>query len=767
LFARIALGALVLAAAACLCGCERGAGTRSDAVTPNVAASAVLPAATFVGGAACAGCHAEEAARWRGSHHDLAMQVAGSDTVLGDFNATRFEYAGITSTFFTRAGEYWVNTDGPDGALQDFRVTHTFGIEPLQQYLIELPDGRHQALSIAWDSRAAEQGGQRWFHLYPDEEIVSGDALHWTGAYQSWNTMCAECHSTNILKNYDPETDRFATTWSSIDVDCEACHGPGSNHVLNPMEPLALAGAPRAWVFADGARIAERIPDGSGREEIEVCAQCHARRSQLTDEYEAGQPFLDGFRPALLEPELYHADGQMRDEVYVYGSFLQSKMAAAGVTCSDCHEPHSAELRAQGNALCAQCHLPSAFATREHHHHAEDESGAECVACHMRAETYMVVDPRHDHSFRVPRPDLSLAVGSPNACNDCHRDQSAEWAAERVAGWYPERRQRESHYGQALHAGSSWAADGKVLLREAIADRELPGIVRATAIGLLATRLDDAAIDLIRTSLDDGDPLVQLAAVDALQSMPSALRADYGQRFLTHELRAVRIAAARALLAVRPELSVGRQADLDAALEEYMAVQRVNSDRGEGLLNRATALAELGNFNEAERVYRRSIEREPAFAPAYVNLADLYRTLGREPDAEQVLRTGLARNPRDAATAVALGLSLVRSGRPDEALSLFEQAAASAQESPYYAYVLGVASNSAGDRAQALRVLRESHERFPGYADTLLALATILRDGGEIEAARGYAQKLVALSPTDGAARALLTELEAAAARSN
>ena len=377
--------------------------------------------AQFVGGAACATCHADEAALWRDSHHDLALQAASPATVLGNFDDAEFVYANTTTSFFSRGDERWVETDGPDGSLQEFRVTHAIGIEPLQQYLVELPDGRYQTLSIAWDTRPAESGGQRWFHLYPDEQIDSDDPLHWTGTYQSWNTTCAECHSTDLRKNYDSSGNRFDTTFASIDVDCEACHGPGSIHASDPtVPPPAATSVARAWVFRDGASIASLADDAPRSNEIEVCAQCHSRRSQLTDDYEPQDAFLDGFRPTLLDAGLYHADGQILDEVYVYGSFLQSAMASAGVTCSDCHEPHSTALRASGNDVCARCHLTSTFDTPQHHHHAANSPGSQCVSCHMRAETYMGVDPRRDHSFRVPRPDLSTRLQSPNACNDCH-----------------------------------------------------------------------------------------------------------------------------------------------------------------------------------------------------------------------------------------------------------------------------------------------------------------------------------------------------------
>ncbi len=197
------------------------------------AASPTPPAAapTIVGSAACGGCHQSEMAAWRGSQHALAMQAATAQTVLGNFDDASFTHAGLTSRFFRRDGGFFVSTDGPDGKLAEFQIRYTFGVYPLQQYLIAFPDGRLQALGIAWDARPKDRGGQRWFHLYPDRTLHAGDPLHWTGIDQTWNFMCAECHVTELHKNYDAAGNTYATTWAEIGVGCEACHGPGSAHV--------------------------------------------------------------------------------------------------------------------------------------------------------------------------------------------------------------------------------------------------------------------------------------------------------------------------------------------------------------------------------------------------------------------------------------------------------------------------------------------------------------------------------------------------------
>ena len=402
--------------------------------------------AKFVGGQVCSGCHAAETESWQGSHHALAMQRATETVVLGDFANARFEHLGAVTTFSRSGDKFTVNTAGPDGALHDYEIAYTFGVYPLQQYLIAFPGGRYQALGIAWDSRPKDQGGQRWFQLYPGQQLKPGDPLHWTGRDQTWNYQCADCHSTDLQKNFNLAADTYATTWTDLDVACEACHGPGSRHVAWTKAQAAGGSYPPGtdaarmgltnwlkptdtghWEMNPETGIARRT-EKLASTELETCAACHSRRKVIAKSPRPGEPFLDGYLPALLEPGLYHADGQIDGEVYEYGSFLQSRMHAAGVTCSNCHDPHSAKLRAEGNGLCAQCHLPARFDAREHHHHEPGSAGAQCVNCHMPTKTYMVVDARRDHSIRVPRPDLSISLGTPNACSQCHGDRPARWA---------------------------------------------------------------------------------------------------------------------------------------------------------------------------------------------------------------------------------------------------------------------------------------------------------------------------------------------------
>lgn len=721
--------------------------------------AALLAAAAppgYVGRQACAECHASQAKAFAGSHHDLAMQPAEPGTVLGDFADARLTYGGVTTTFFRRDGGYWVRTDGADGALADFRIAYVFGVTPLQQYLIAFPDGRLQALGFAWDGRPPADGGQRWFHLYPDERVDFRDELHWTAPAQNWNYMCASCHSTGLRRGYDPATRRFATTWAEIDVSCEACHGPGAAHrawaagdaaarAADPAMGLTVdLAAGGSWQFADGAAIAHLASPRRGRAQLDTCGRCHARATQIAEADARGQPLEDTHLTATLDPGLYHADGQVEGEVYEYGSFLQSRMHAAGVVCADCHEPHSGHLRAAGNALCATCHRPAVFDTPAHHHHAAGSAAATCVACHMPARTFMQVDVRHDHGFRVPRPDLAAALGTPDACTDCHRDRPATWAAEAIRTWYGPTRSRGPTWAAALAAGRATAAGGGAQLAALLADPAAPAIARATALGLLAPYLSADNAPRVAAALRDPDPQVRRAALGLLPAWPPPQRWQLGAPLLEDPVLGVRLAAvdalAEALAAVTP--AAAQRAAFERAATEYRAAQMLNADRAESWLNLGSLDARLGDAAAAEAAYRRALDTDPRFVPAAVNLADLYRQLGRDADGERVLRQALARRPDDAAGRYALGLLLVRQQRQAEALDLLRAAAQASPTTSRYAYVYALALDGAGRRDEAIAVLEQAQRAAAGDREVLSALVDLNRRAGNQAAAQRWAALL-------------------------
>jgi predicted CXXCH cytochrome family protein len=725
--------------------------------------------ARFIGSAQCASCHVAESRAWLGSQHQRAMGLPSDATVLGDFSDATFQYAGVTTRFFRRDGKFLVRTDGPDGSLADFEVKYTFGVHPLQQYLVELPRGHVQALSIAWDARPAAEGGQRWFHLYPDERIGYRDELHWTRRQQNWNFMCADCHSTDVRKRYDAATDSYATTYAEISVGCEACHGPGSTHVAwartgrrGESRGLTVRFAERrgvAWTRNAQTGKPQRNLTRTTEVEIGVCAQCHARRAQLAEGYRAGRPFADHYLPAVLEPSLYYADGQQRDEVFIWGSWQQSRMHAAGVTCSDCHDPHSQKLRAPGNALCARCHDASKYDTRAHHHHDATAPGARCVECHMPSATYMVVDARRDHRLSVPRPDQSVALGVPNACNRCHRDVDARWAAARVRDWLGRDARGNERHAPVFAAAEAGDARSAPALQALVDDAGLPAIVRASALAHLRNvgPVDPA---LVARACHDPDTLVRLAAASLAEALPPD-----GRLVLTPLLedahRAVRIEAARVMAPLASRLSADTRAAWQRAADEYVATLRYGADRPEAHVALGTFAAALGRPADARAAFEAALRLEPTLEPAYVDFADVLRAEGaREDEVLAVLRRGLEHIPDGASLQHAVGLALVRQRDMPGALDALRRATELGPDVARYTYVYAVALHSAGRVDEAVKVLDRARNHWPNDRDVGVALATYQAQRGDTVAARHTLARLRERFPGDRDVAALAHRLE-------
>ncbi len=661
------------------------------------------------------------------------MDLATPEFVLGDFNNTQLEHHGVTSRMSRRGDGFFVETEGPDGERHEFPVKYVFGYEPLQQYLAELERGHVQVLPVTWDTEE-----KRWFYANPDAPFGPDDPLHWTGSAQNWNHMCADCHSTNYAKNYDLETDTYHSSFSEIDVSCEACHGPGSIHV-----ELAQAKS-LFWDRRYGYGLA-RLKDKVSKTELESCAPCHARRQRIYPGFKPGDDFYDYFGLSLLEERLYHPDGQIDDEVYVFGSFTQSLMYRKGVRCTDCHDPHTTRIKFEGNRLCTQCHLGAKYDGPAHHHHEAASPGAACVECHMPSKNYMVVDPRRDHSLRPPRPDLTVKLGTPNACNKCHTkaDETAQWAADWIVRWYGPKRRDDPHYGELIAAGRRGdpaVVDGLAKLARSA---NTGPIVRATAASLLGTRYPISQTrEGIEKSLRSREAIVREASLSAFQNWPIATRSDLedvrellAPRF-SDRSRWVREEAARVGVTFPAEVfDSGETAALRKAVGEYRTGLEAENDQAGAHMNLGLLESALGNTTAAIDEYRTAIRLDPAVAGPRSNLARELDQLGRSDEANR-LQTEEA--------------GLIR--RDTQLLP----------ENAFLHYRLGLLEYLLGHEAEAEQSLKEAVRLEPDSADFLLALTLLYEKQRRWPDALRGARRLTEMQPDNPTYQQILRNLQQA-----
>ncbi len=715
----------------------------------------------YVGSHACVSCHQAEAASWEKSHHALAMAKATPQTVLGDFSGVSATDYGATARFFRDGDRYLVDTEGHDGKPLTVAVSDTFGWTPLQQYLVTFPDGRRQVLPWAYDTRPKDQGGQRWFHVYA-QPIPAGDALHWTGVLQTWNHMCAECHSTALEKGYDAAKNSYHTTFSEVSIGCESCHGPGKDHLAwaqasprpdLPLKGFAAAFTPRPpvdWTPDPKTGSPSATAAHPAGDVVELCARCHSRRGVISEHWAPGKPLADTHTAAFLTQGLFEADGQMRDEVFNDQAFKQSKMYARGVVCTDCHDPHSARLKAEGAQVCSQCHLPERFAAESHTGHAPGPGAPDCVTCHMPARTYMRVDVRHDHSFRIPRPDLSATLGVPNTCNACHTDKSPEWAAEAITRWHGPERKGFQTYAQAFSEARKDDPAARDKLIALAKDPVVPGVARATALVELQGFPSNATLAALAAGVKDSDPLVRTAALQSSLGLPLEDRWRLAAPLLDDPVLAVRLAAARAVADMPFDRApAADRARLEAAFRAYEEALALEADRPEGRINAATYRMLRADPEAAERELLAGLRLEPGLPALAVNLSDLYRAQGKEAASEQTLRAALALHRDDAALHHALGLSLARQKKLPEAVAELKAAADGAPDDARYAYVYVVALRSTGDQAGSRKALAAALARHPNNVDLLgLALNDALA-ARDLAQARDAAGRLSRMRPDD------------------
>lgn len=637
----------------------------------------------YVGRDACISCHQEAYKLWQGSHHDKAMDLATDSTVLGNFDNAVLEYKGRKHKFFKRDNKYFVFTDGEDGQMQEFEIKYVFGFTPLQQYMVEFDRGRIQVLPLTWNTL-----DKNWYHMadsiYKGQDITHDNWLHWTHQAQNWNSMCADCHSTNLKKGYNPETDKYQTTWSEIDVSCEACHGPSSKHI----EWANLAEYARADFENFGLPVKTSNIDNF--QYVDQCARCHSRRTAFCDYTPGNGSIFNHIDPNLPVEPNYYIDGQIREEDYVYGSFTQSKMYMHDVKCNDCHDVHSAKLLFDGNALCLQCHKADDYDTPDHHFHKSagekgeavvSESGllydvgegSKCVNCHAYGRFYMGVDFRNDHSFRIPRPDLSETFGTPNACNQCHARETNQWAQSYIEKWYG--KSRKQQYGEAFDLAQKNSPGASNALKIIIADDLYSPVIRATAIEYLGN-LPEGSDPVFHNGIVNIDPRIRLSASRALP-LNSIENINKLLPLLTDETMAVRMETASKLsvLAQKQIPEYYREA-FDIAIQEYIKALEYNADFPMGKFSLGNVYYNLQQYDKAEKYYLDALDQDKELHAIKVNLAYLYNSTGKQKKAEEMFLGYLSHNPKDGNVLYSYGLLLSELGKYEESLEYLLKASA-------------------------------------------------------------------------------------------
>ncbi len=678
----------------------------------------------FVGSRSCKSCHETEFRQWQGSHHQLSMLEADSSSVLGDFNDVTFTHKGVKTFFYREDDKYMVNTRAGDGKYYDHEIEYTFGVYPLQQYLVPFPDGAYQCLMVAWDSHE-----NKWFQLQDTLDIAPEEWLHWTGGAMRWNTMCADCHSTDLRKNLDLSSAAYQTTFSEINVGCEGCHGPSSDHVVF-YEQENPAGKPPVLYMGDSL---------SSVEMVLKCARCHSRRSQLTEFFDYTGHFLDHYDPSLITYPIYEADGQILDEDYVYASFIQSKMYGLGISCRDCHNVHSLKLKAEGNALCMSCHLPK-YDTPEHHFHQVKTEASQCVSCHMTGRTYMGNDFRRDHSFRIPRPDQTAMYGTPNACNGCHSDKSAQWAADEIVKRFgPD---RADHFSDHLLAGFH---GDKEALERLIAGAQYPEIARATAITYYTDlQLSDEDVEELKAYLKSSGTLIRNETVRSLDKIGVDFSGDYSS-LLADPMRIVRMST------VRRMIMGGHQqydnSDFVKALAEYQEALDLNSDFPSGQQNIALYHQANGEIQKAIDAYRKAIKMDNYANQARMNLALLLYQKGQPEESEQLYLKVIEQEPDYGYTYYMLGLLYNETGKIEKAVSFLEEACERdpANIRAFYNYALIL--QKTGDLKKSVQVIDRALMSVPNNEQLLYVKLVGQMNGNDYHSAKETCSTLISIAP--------------------
>jgi len=644
------------------------------------------------GPASCVECHAKEVAEWEQSHHAKANRPVSLKKDAAAFTPKReIKESGVTYQLELLEGKFWLKVIDQEGQTNSHELVGVIGETPIRQFLTRFEGNKVQTISASYDVL-----NDRWIDVFAGENRQPGEWGHWTGQGMNWNANCAYCHTTEYKKNFDFETDSYASTWIQQGIACAECHTGLEDH-------LKAARSNNKYTA---------LPKLNNREIEDNCASCHSRRDQLTaDAFKPGDAYHDHFSLSLPDqPGLYHPDGQIHDEVFVHASFQMSRMAHAGVTCMDCHNPHSLKstLPIENNMLCMRCHDSGymdapVIQPVTHSFHKDGSTGNQCVSCHMPKTTYMQVDPRADHGFHSPDPLMTKELGIPNACSSCHTDQTIDWVVEHAEKWYGEKlaSSRQRMRARAIHAAYNYAPEALPDLLDLLKDEEIP-VWRATYTGLLGNYLpDQRAVKALGDAQVDESSLVRERALRLLTQIDPNHNATIDA--LSDPSRSVRISAARALASTNQPVS-------HPAAEEWDAYLQFNSDRPETVSFLAYKAAHHKLLPELRNYIRRLNQLDSANPQVYQQSAVFLSTAGLNTEAKAQLFAGWKLAPKNAMFPYYLGLLAAETGDLPTAIGYLEEAVALEPDFPRAWYNLSLAYQKNNQTEDAQRAMQKAQD---------------------------------------------------------
>jgi tetratricopeptide (TPR) repeat protein len=710
----------------------------------HIPGPAVPPAALvqYAKSPSCRSCHEEEYALWERSHHALAERDIDPRLDAAAFQFPfKIRHGTQVSWVTNNNGVFQIFTMGKDGKRHPFTPVRVLGVEPLRQFLVPADAGRMQVTELAYDPAQVD-----WFDVYGEEDRHAGEWGHWTGHGMTWNSMCASCHNTALQKNYEITADAYHTTMVEHGVGCESCHGPMADH--------------NAWQAAHPKQGGDPTIKKPGREELfALCGSCHSRRGDLTGDFRPGQKYADHFSLVIPdETDLFYPDGQVHDEDFEFTAFSGSRMHAAGVRCSDCHEPHSAKVRIPGDNLCMVCHAAPAppapkIDPATHSHHKTGERGDHCVDCHMPQTVYMQRHARHDHGFTVPDPLMTRDFGIPNACNRCHTDRSADWSLQSVEEWYGDKMQRPTRARTQVLARARRGDAASVPDLIHLMKQETNGFWRAVSANFVKRWISDPqVVAALSAGLGDSNALARSMSIRALEPLSNEEPIHAGlTNALSDPVREVRLDAAWALRATLDTNSVpGR---------ELLAHLDFNADQPSGALQAGVFHLDRGDVASALTWFKRAVQGDGNSAPLRQALAVALSDAGKSREAVTELETACKLAPQEAEYRYKFGLARNEVGDLEGAKTALAEAVKLDPALAPAWYNLGLAENASGKPEAALEALVRAESLDARSAQIPFARATILARLGRTDEARLAARRALEIQPGYPQAAALLQEL--------